>query len=202
MKENFQLQLDNLIKELTEENRPSLLLHSCCGPCSTAVLKYLSQHFNISLFFYNPNIMPEEEYVLRLDTQKRVLKHLALPNPVALITPPYNPREFIEIAAGLENEPERGKRCVKCMDLRIKTTAEYAARHNFDYFCTTLSVSPHKDATLLHDLSEKYAKIYNISALPADFKKKDGYLESIRLSKELNLYRQNYCGCLFSKTMP
>lgn len=200
MKENYQLQLDQLIGSLPEGQLPTLLLHSCCGPCSTYVLSYLAKYFSISVYFYNPNIMPLEEYELRLQTQKEVINRLCLPHSVQLVTPEYNVNEFLNIAKGFETEPERGERCKRCMALRIQKSAEYAAAHHFDYFCTTLSVSPHKDAVLLHALSEKFASEYHIPALPADFKKKGGFLESTKISKQLNLYRQNYCGCIFSKT--
>ncbi len=199
MKQNLQKQLDFFLEQLPKEHAPSLLLHSCCGPCSTYVLTYLSKYFEITVYFYNPNIMPKSEYAQRLTTQKDVLSKLTFPNPVHLIEPPYDQKEFLEIARGLESEPERGKRCEKCMDLRLRKSAEYAAANGYDFFCTTLSVSPHKDAILLNNLSEKYADKFQISTFPADFKKKGGFLESIRLSKELGLYRQNYCGCIFSK---
>lgn len=199
MKENYQKQLDTALETLDLNDPPRLLLHSCCGPCSSYVLQYLAKFFRISVFFYNPNIQPESEYCLRLETQKRVLSTLPLPNKATLIEGSYDPQSFFEIIKGLEQEPERGARCAKCIEQRIEKTAAYAADNGFDYFCTTLSVSPHKDAELLHQLSLKYADKYGVPALPADFKKRNGYLESIRLSKELNLYRQNYCGCIFSK---
>lgn len=199
MKENYQIRLEQLISEIPKGTTPKLLLHSCCGPCSTYVLSYLAKYFEIAVYFYNPNIMPKSEYNLRLKAQKEVLDGLSFPNKVSLVEPPYDQNDFLLAVRGLEDEPERGARCEICMDLRIKKTAEYAAENGFDYFCTTLSVSPHKDAMLLHKLSEKYAASENIKTLPADFKKKNGFLESIRLSKELNIYRQNYCGCIFSK---
>lgn len=199
MKPNYQLQLDTFIEQIPVGTVPKLLLHSCCGPCSTYVLSYLAKHFEITVFFYNPNIMPSEEYQLRLKTQQTVIENLSFPNKVSLVAPTYDVKEFLSAVKGFENEPERGVRCEKCMELRIRKTAEYAVANDFDFFCTTLSVSPHKDAVLLHDLSQKYAAQLDIPALPADFKKRNGFLESIRLSKELNLYRQNYCGCIFSK---
>lgn len=199
MKANFQKQLDIFLEQLPKDPIPTLLLHSCCGPCSTYVLNYLSKYFKITIYFYNPNIMPQKEYEQRLTTQKEVLLKSSFPNPIQLIEPTYNVEEFLQISKGLENEPERGKRCEKCMELRIKKCAEYAAQNGYDFFCTTLSISPHKDALLLNDLSIKYADKFHIRTLPADFKKKNGFLESIRLSKELSLYRQDYCGCIFSK---
>lgn len=200
MKENYQRQLDTLLEQLPKDKVPTLLLHSCCGPCSTYVLQYLSKYFQISVYFYNPNIMPRSEYGLRLETQKKVLSEMTFPHPVKLVEAPYDLDTFLEKIKGYENEPERGKRCDICMEMRICKSAEYAAENNFDFFCTTLSVSPHKDAVLLHTLSQKYADIYSVTALPADFKKKSGYLTSVSLSKELGLYRQNYCGCIFSKS--
>ena len=199
MKQNFQKQLDIFLSTLPSENVPSLLLHSCCGPCSTYVLSYLAKYFNITIYFYNPNIMPEPEYKLRLETQKEVLNKLKLPHEVKLIEGAYDRNEFLKSIAGLENEPERGERCKKCMELRIKNTAKFAFENGFDYFCTTLSVSPHKDAALLNSLSEKYASLFKIKTIPADFKKQNGFLQSTKLSKELQLYRQDYCGCIFSK---
>ncbi len=199
MKQNFQKQLEQFLSSLPPEKVPSMLLHSCCGPCSTYVLSYLAKYFNITVYFYNPNIMPQSEYNLRLETQKEVLNKLKLPHEVKLIEGTYEPEIFLKEAAGLENESERGKRCEKCMELRIRNTAKFALENGFDYFCTTLSVSPHKDAELLNFLSEKYASAFKINTIPADFKKKNGFLQSITLSKELQLYRQDYCGCIFSK---
>ena len=199
MKQNFQKKLESFLAELPKDSVPKLLLHSCCGPCSTYVLSYLSNYFEITVFFYNPNIMPKSEYDRRLSAQKDVLEKLHFRYPVHLIEPRYDPQEFLEISKGLEAEPERGKRCEKCIELRLRQSARYAAENGYDYFCSTLSVSPHKDADLLNTVSNKYALEFNIHAVPADFKKKNGYLESIRLSKEIDLYRQNYCGCIFLK---
>jgi len=198
MKQNLQKQLDIFLEQLPRDPLPTLLLHSCCGPCSTYVLSYLSYYFEITVYFYNPNIMPKDEYIKRLNAQKKVLTDLPFPTPIHLVEPKYDPGEFFSIAKGLENEPERGKRCEKCIDLRLKKSAEYAAQNKFDYFCSTLSVSPHKDALLLNNLSEHYSKAFCVNTFPADFKKKNGFLESTRLSKELGIYRQNYCGCIFS----
>ena len=199
MKTNYQTELEKIIQQIPAGEVPTLLLHSCCGPCSTYVLEYLAKYFEITVYFYNPNIMPKEEYLLRLQTQKAVLEGMNFPHTVHLAEGPYEIQQFLTQVKGLEDEPERGKRCDICMDMRIKESARYAAQHHFDYFCTALSVSPHKNAILLNDLSSQYATEFSIPALPADFKKKNGYLTSIRLSKELGLYRQNYCGCIFSK---
>ncbi len=199
MKTNYQLQVDKLIEQIPPGKPPTLLLHSCCGPCSTYVLSYLTKFFNVTVYFYNPNIMPPQEYSLRLQAQKDVLNSLPFENPVHFVEEEYDVTEFLNIAKGYEAEPERGKRCDRCMALRIEKCAQYAAQNRFDYFCTTLSVSPHKDADLLNQLSRQYSLKYDIPFLPADFKKKGGFLESVRLSKELDIYRQDYCGCIFSK---
>ncbi len=176
-----------------------LLLHSCCGPCSTSVLELLMPVFDIDIFFFDPNIQPETEYRKRLAAQKEVLSKINEGQKISLIVPPYDTSEFETAAAGLENEPEGGKRCIECMDLRIKRTAEYAAKNRYDMFCTTLSVSPHKSAPLLYELSAKYSDFYGVPFLPADFKKKGGFLRSVELSKEYGIYRQEYCGCLYAK---
>lgn len=199
MRQNYQKLLDDFLQDLPRDPLPKLLLHSCCGPCSTYVLSYLSKYFDITIYFYNPNIMPKIEYDQRLSAQKEVIEGISFPNPIHLIVPTYDTTEFLKIAKGFENEPERGKRCQKCIDLRLDKSAAYAAENGYDYFCTTLSVSPHKDAVLINDLSEQYAQKYGTPSIPTDFKKKNGFLESIQLSKELGIYRQNYCGCIFSK---
>ena len=177
-------------------DRPLLLLHSCCGPCSSYVLEYLSQFFDITVFYYNPNIRPEEEFVKRLENQKKLLNEMqpegACTEPVA---PPYDPAPFEEIARGMEDLPEGGERCLRCYRLRLEKTAEYAAAHGFEWFCTTLSVSPHKNAEALNRIGQETAEKFGLRYLPSDFKKRSGYLRSIRLSEKYGLYRQNYCGC-------
>ena len=199
MKINYQLLCDKKIEELTRKSkRPTLFLHSCCGPCSTYVLEYLSKYFDITLFFYNPNIYPEEEYLKRLETQRGVmLKHNAL-SDVKMISLPYNHDEFLNAVKGLEQEHEGGARCLECFRLRMEMTARIAVEKNFDFFSTTLSVSPHKNATLLNELGKELSEKYGIEYLYSDFKKREGYKRSIELSKELGLYRQEYCGCEFS----
>lgn len=175
--------------------RPRLLLHSCCGPCSTAVLERLSEQFDVTLHFYNPNIQPAEEYIKRLDAQREVCRRLGIP----IIEEPYDDGEFLAAAAGLEAEPEGGRRCAECFRLRLQKTAEAARAGSYDCFTTTLTVSPHKNAPLINELGRQAAERCGVPFWPSDFKKRDGYKRSIELSKEYGLYRQNYCGCLFSK---
>ncbi len=191
---NYQKELDNITNTLTE--KPFLALHSCCGPCSTYVLEYLTQYFNVTLFFYNPNIHPKEEYDKRLDAQKRVCEIFN----VAVVECDYNVQTFFEKAAGLENEAEGGKRCEICFELRLAHTIEKALKSGlYDYVATTLTVSPHKNAQLINEIGERLTEDKNIMWLPSDFKKKNGYLRSTQLSKEHGIYRQDYCGCVYSK---
>lgn len=194
-KENYQLKTDAVISALGDE-KPSLLLHSCCGPCSSYVLEYLSAYFDITLLFYGPNIQPREEYELRLAHQRQVLEHIL----VKIMECEYDGEAFDAMAAGYEAEPEGGSRCTRCFALRIEETARRAAREGFEYYCTTLSVSPHKDAQRINALGEHFAQAYGLKWLPSDFKKRGGYQRSIALSREWELYRQDYCGCLFSKS--
>lgn len=197
---NYAKELDKLIENNIKEARvPTLLLHSCCAPCSSYVLKYLSDYFKITLLYYNPNIFPEDEYIKRLNEQERLIKELSVKNEITFISGRYVPDEFFEIAKGKENEPEGGIRCTACYELRMKEAACIASEGGYDYFATTLSISPLKDAERINMIGEKLAKEYNVSHLPSDFKKKDGYKQSIELSKEYNLYRQNFCGCVYSK---
>lgn len=197
MKQNYQLMTDAVIRSLT--HTPSLLLHACCAPCASYVLEYLSEHFAITLLYYNPNIQPEEEYRFRRQELERLISEMRFPNPVTVLPCDYDPQVFDAAAQGLEQEPERGARCTKCFDIRLRKTAELAKEHGFDYFTTTLSVSPHKNANLLHEIGTALSEEFGVSYLPSDFKKRGGYLRSIELSNEHNLYRQNYCGCVFSK---
>ena len=194
---NFQQEQENLISGLT--NTPSLLLHSCCGPCSTHCLEVLSQYFLVTVLWYNPNIQPEEEFDLRLQNQKKVLENLNTKNPVKLLIVDYDSKEFFDVSKGLEKEREGGARCEKCFRLRLDKTAQIAKENGFEFFTTTLTVSPHKNAELLNQLGYEFAEKYGIKFLPADFKKKNGYKRSIELSKQFDLYRQNYCGCVYSK---
>lgn len=196
---NYQKKLDKLISEISKKNiTPTLLLHSCCAPCSSYVLTYLAEYFKITVFYYNPNIYPESEYVYRVNEVKRLIEELPVKNKISFIEGEYNPDLFFEAVKGLENENEGGERCFKCYDLRIKEASEIAKREGFDYYTTTLSISPHKNAEKLNEIGEKYAD-EKTRHLPADFKKKNGFKESVRLSEKYNLYRQNYCGCVFSK---
>ena len=194
MKTDYQKQLDLLINGL--ETKPKLLLHSCCGPCSSYVLEYLSKYFEITLYYYNPNIFPPEEYEKRLLNQKKVVEKTAW---ATLMPSKYDHGEFLTAVKGLETEPEGGARCTECFKIRLLKTAKAARNGGFDYFATTLSVSPHKNAALLGELGEKIGEEYGVKHLPSDFKKREGYKRSIELSKELDLYRQDYCGCEFSK---
>ncbi len=199
MKVNYQLMCDEQINQILQSNKvPKLLLHSCCGPCSSYVLKYLSEYFDISVLFFNPNIFPQEEYEKRLVTQKEVLEKMNLPRPVSLIGLPYAHDEFTAASENLEEEPEGGARCVECFRLRLEKTAFEASERCFDFFTTTLSVSPHKNADLLNRIGREMMEKYGVEYLFSDFKKREGYKKSIELSKELELYRQEYCGCEFS----
>ncbi len=195
MKTDYQKQLDLLINGLCDGKKPRLLIHSCCGPCSSYVLEYLSKHFEITLFYYNPNIFPAEEYEKRLQNQKKVLEKT---DWATLMPSEYDHGEFLSSVKGLENEPEGGKRCAECFKIRLEKTAAKAKENGFDYFATTLSVSPHKNAALLGQLGEQIGEKYGVPHLPSDFKKREGYKRSIELSKELDLYRQDFCGCEFS----
>lgn len=199
-KRNFQKEMDKLIEQnLKDGITPSLLLHSCCAPCSSYVLEYLSQFFNITVLYYNPNISPKDEYLYRLQEEKRLISEMNFKNPVKILDCDYNADEFFTVAKGLEKEPEGGKRCEKCFDLRLDFTAKTAKENKFDYFATTLTISPLKNANLINQIGESLAEKYNVKYLSSDFKKKEGYKRSITLSKEYNLYRQNYCGCIYSK---
>ena len=177
---------------------PSLLLHSCCGPCSSYVLEVLSQHFNVTVLYFNPNIYPESEYQKRLAEQIKIIDDMPFKNPVSLMECDYDENEFLAAAEGFENEREGGARCEKCFRLRMEKTALLAKENGFDFFTTTLSVSPHKNAPLLNRIGEELSEKYGIKYLYGDFKKKEGYKRSIELSAQYDLYRQNYCGCRFS----
>ncbi|MGI6029478.1 MAG: epoxyqueuosine reductase QueH [Candidatus Heteroscillospira sp.] len=194
MKINYQLQTDAVIKNLT--GRPRLLLHSCCGPCSSYVIEYLRQYFDLTVHFYNPNIQPEEEYAIRLETQKRLLAEMCPEVPI--LENGWDGPRFDEAVRGLENEPEGGARCSVCFALRLERTAREAAERGFDYFASTLTVSPHKDAQRINSIGVALGEKYGVKWLPSDFKKREGYKRSIQLSAQYGLYRQDYCGCLHS----
>ena len=196
MKANYQQKLDNIIAAIPAGERPSLLLQSCCGPCSSYVLEYLTLFFDVTLLYYDPNIQPVEEYEKRLDTQKKLLEHFPA---VKLMDCDYDGAAYSAATVGLEAEPEGGARCTVCFALRLERTAHLAAEGNFDYFCTPLTVSPHKDAERINAIGKAMGERYGVAWLPSDFKKREGYKRSIELSKEYELYRQDYCGCLFSK---
>ena len=199
MKTNFQLILDGILKDISSSGKtPKLLLHSCCGPCSSYVLEYLSKYFDITVFFYNPNISPKEEYLKRVEAQRRIVEMMPFTNPVKLIVCDYNESEFYNAVKGFESYPEGGARCPLCFTLRLGKTAEAARDMKFDYFATTLTVSPHKNAELINAIGSKLSEEYGVKYLPSDFKKREGYKRSIELSKEYDLYRQDYCGCSFA----
>ena len=197
MKQNYQLLLDKVILQHSG-TLPSLLLHSCCGPCSSYVLEYLSKYFDITVFFYNPNIYPETEYFKRLDTQKYLLEKMPFENPVSLIEGEYDPEIYLNAVRGQEAYREGGARCSTCFTLRLDKTAELAKARNFDYFATTLTVSPHKNAQIINALGCELSEKHGVSWLPSDFKKREGYKRSIELSAQYGLYRQDYCGCSFA----
>lgn len=193
---NYQREMEAEIQALGG-CRPTLLLHSCCGPCSSAVIERLCQHFRVTVLYYNPNIEPEAEYRHRLAEQERLLG--LLPGDTKLLPCDYDHAAFAAFAEGMAAEPEGGKRCLQCFALRLGETARIAAAQGYAYFTTTLSVSPHKNAEILNQIGQAAGKKYHVKYLMADFKKKNGYLRSLQLSKEYGLYRQDYCGCLYSK---
>ena len=199
-KVNYQKQLDQILQKLEKgEEKPVLLLHACCAPCSSYVLEYLHRYFKILLFYYNPNINPEAEYQRRVEEIRRFVKEAGYENEIRFLEGAYEPERFFAMAKGMEDLPERGPRCRACYRLRMEEAAREAARQGADYFTTTLSISPHKDAQWINEIGEELSGIYGVAHLPSDFKKKSGYLRSIELSKEYGLYRQDYCGCVFSK---
>lgn len=197
---NYQKELDKIIKKLEEEKRvPTLLLHSCCAPCSSYVLEYLSNYFSITVFYYNPNISPESEYTKRIWEQQMLIDKLPAKHPVTFVAGPYDSDRFYDMARGLEREKEGGERCFRCYELRLREAAEMAKKAEFDFFTTTLSISPLKNAQKLNEIGMRLAEEYGVAYLPSDFKKKNGYKRSVELSKEYGLYRQDYCGCVFSR---
>ncbi len=196
MNTNYQKVLDEILQNIDGQ---TLLLHSCCAPCSSYVLEYLSNYFKITVFYYNPNISPKDEYEKRKDEQKKFISKFKSKYPISFIEGDYDNDKYEDIIKGLEEECEGGSRCFKCYNLRLDKTAHLARLKNFDYFGTTLSVSPYKNAQKLNEIGKKLQDKYNIKYLFSDFKKKNGYKRSIELSKEYNLYRQDYCGCIYSK---
>ena len=197
---NYSKKTESIIENNKREQiLPSLLIHACCAPCSSACLEYLNKYFKITVFYYNPNISPKSEFDKRLAEEKRLLKSMPFENPVDIIAGEYDYNEFLSIARGLEAVPEGGERCFKCYRLRLEQAARYAADHGFDWYCTTLSISPMKDPVRLNDLGTALGQQYGVAYLPSEFRKKDGYKRSLQLSAEYGLYRQDYCGCVFSK---
>ena len=197
---NYQKELEKVI----ERNRrlgkvPKLLLHVCCAPCSSYCLEYLSLYFDITVYFYNPNISVKEEYDYRLSEEERFISLKEFKYPVKMTESEYRPEDFFKAVKGLEAEPEGGKRCRECFRLRLEATAKKAAELGFDFFTTTLTLSPLKNAALLNEIGVEMGERYGVEWLCSDFKKKEGYKRSIELSREYSLYRQNYCGCVFSR---
>lgn len=196
---NYQKELDKTLQRLREENLvPRLLLHSCCAPCSSYVLEYLSQYFEITVLYYNPNLYPDTEFAKRSKEQQRLIGEMEVRHPVSFMEGTFEKEKFYRVAAGVEDAREGGERCFRCYELRLRETARLARERGFDYFTTTLSISPLKNARKLNEIGERLAKEYEVAYLASDFKKKDGYRRSVELSEEYGLYRQDYCGCEFS----
>lgn len=199
---NYAREMEKLVeKHVQRGERPRLLLHACCAPCLSGVLEYAARFFDTSLVYYNPNIAPREEYEKRLEEVKRLISEMPLENPVKLLPCAYDNEAFEAAAQGLREAPEGGARCMACFRLRLSYTAKLAKEQGFDYFTTTLSISPLKNAQALGAIGEELGEKYGVAHLPSDFKKKDGYKRSIERSREYGLYRQNYCGCVYSKGM-
>ena len=209
-KRNYQRELEQTIQKILQQGieAPKLLLHSCCAPCSSYVLEYLSQYFQITVLYYNPNIYPQQEYDMRVKEQKTFIEQFSKKASkqeqnrnffaIDFVEGRYDKERFYQITAGLEDIPEGGERCFRCYELRLREAAEYALRLGMDYFTTTLSISPLKNAVRLNEIGEALAREYGIAYLCSDFKKKNGYKRSVELSQEDGMYRQNYCGCVFS----
>lgn len=195
---SYQRLMEKQIAESCGQRVPRLLLHSCCGPCSTHCIQTLSEHFSVTVYYYNPNIYPKEEYGLRAREQERFVREFPTRHPVSFVEGPFESGRFYETVRGMEGLAEGGERCFACYELRLRSTAEYARGQRYDFFTTTLSISPLKNADKLNEIGERLAGAYGVAWLYADFKKKDGYKNSTELSKEYGMYRQNYCGCVFS----
>ena len=197
-KVNYGKMMDDKLAELESSGeRPSLLLHACCAPCSSHTLTYIAERFRITLYFYNPNIAPEEEYSFRCEELKRLVREMGL--DIEVLEEKYDPAPFYELAKGLEELPERGERCQRCIELRLRTAAAKAKELGCDYFTTTLTISPHKDCAFINECGGRISEESGVPYLFSDFKKHDGYKHSIELSKQYSLYRQNYCGCVYSR---
>lgn len=197
---NYQRKLDDIIRRLQKEGTvPTLLLHCCCAPCSSYCLEYLSNYFRITTFYYNPNIFPQAEYAHRVSELKRFVKEFPTKYPVEFLEGNYEPERFHETIRGLEHEREGGARCVKCFELRLGEAAKVAKELGSDFFTTTLTISPMKDAELLNSIGEKMGELYGVRHLPSNFKRKGGFLRSTELARQYGLYRQDFCGCAYSK---
>lgn len=197
---NYQLEMEREIAAITARGDvPRLLLHSCCAPCSSYVLETLNPHFAITVYYHNPNISPKAEFDKRAAEQQRLIEEMPLIRPVSLVVPDYDNRVFFDAVKGLESAPEGGVRCAVCYRLRLEDTARYAKENGYEYFTTTLSISPLKNAALLNEIGQELGERYGVKYLPSDFKKKNGYLRSCELSREYGLYRQDHCGCVFSR---
>ena len=198
-KRNYQKELEARISYHKARGEiPTLLLHSCCAPCSSYVLEYLTQFFHVTVLYYNPNIYPAQEYEHRVNEQQQFIQEFPMKHAADFIEGPYETERFYEMAKGMEDLPEGGERCFACYELRLAKTAVYAKRLGMDYFTTTLSISPMKNAQKLNEIGERLAAVYGVAYLYSDFKKKNGYLRSTQISKEYGMYRQDYCGCIFS----
>ena len=196
---NYQKELDKVIESLSQQEKvPTLLLHSCCAPCSSYVLEYLSNYFGITVFYYNPNIYPDEEYEMRVREQQRFIRAFPAKHPIDFIEGAYDKERFYEMARGLEAVPEGGQRCFQCYELRLREAGELAKARGFDYFTTTLSISPMKNAEKLNEIGLRLAEELGVAYLCSDFKKRNGYKRSTELSREYGMYRQDYCGCVYS----
>lgn len=197
---NYQEKLDELLEIIKASNKkPKLLLHACCAPCSSYVLEYLNNYFDITVYYYNPNIYPKEEFLRRKEELKKFLKQYKISNKISFIEEDYNESDYYNAVNGLENLGEKSKRCYECYKFRLKKAANYAKENNYDYFTTTLSISPYKVSSWINEIGIELEKNYKIKYLYADFKKKNGYKRSLELSRIYNLYRQEYCGCVYSK---
>ncbi len=197
---NYEKIMEQIILENCKNGSvPRLLLHSCCAPCSSYCIERLSEHFLVTVYYYNPNIYPPEEYEMRVREQERFIHVFPVRHPLSFVAEKYEPQEFYRQVKGMENLPEGSERCFACYELRLRKAAEYASRHGYDFFTTTLSISPLKKAQKLNEIGKKLEQEYRTAYLYSDFKKKNGYKRSTEISKEYNMYRQYYCGCIYSK---
>ena len=199
-KRNYQKELEKLLGDFEKEGRiPRLFLHSCCAPCSSYVLEYLNPYFKITDFFYNPNISPKEEYFKREEELQRLIEEMPFVNKPEFVKGTYEPEKFYKMAKGMEDIPEGGERCFACYKMRMEEAARLAKEGGYDFFTTTLSISPLKNSAKINEIGEELEAVYGVKHLPSDFKKKNGYKRSTELSQEYGLYRQDFCGCVFSK---